>query len=751
MVGVGSVPKKRYVERRQILAYLGWLILGFVLLGVYLTPKLLATSEGMLRSGWGGHFGFTPKEGSALFLLYCLSSTPCSEKLFSFSRVNFDLYLLFYTLWAGVGAFLFLKPKVLQLTLRYGQHFATRKEIEPLVETRSKEEIVDSGLPRKGGEAEGGLVGYLGVWMGDSLEAVKAFRREEERGKRGERLFLRLPQRIERIHTMTYAGTGGGKTVGIFRPRIALDAAEGNISIVFDTKYPNPGDSYIDVRDWFRAFGRSVAIIDPFGMEEGPETVQLAVLEGIKDFPSALDAARLIYPPDIEEADPARVFIANARTLLAGILYALATSEEMELSFKEVAHVANMDIGALQNFFKNYPEAKTAIQSTLNADKYVLSGAQNRLVTDLEIFQSDSANRLFQKGPRAVPPAKLLMRPGMIHLVFPERQIRGSAGRAILRFFKRYFDKAILELVEELGGPLPYHVNYYYDELALFGYLPDLDSDLATLRSRNISVHMATQSRAQMRAIYGEKWNATENNNIGTFYLSPGSYTNEEALYWSKMLGKYSMVGTGISENRSPDRKSEGTSLVEKERELITPDEMMTMGVGEMIVLVRGFNPILIKTYPVESPQSPVHWIYERASAYRKEKVLQAAALVFQEPKDTRPTYADRPRDIHHVYRSFEDILISLGQEGYKLTMVNTGRGVYYFLPPGSLEKIGVCEEMKGALLRYHFLAQTPRGLAIPGRTVYGQKRFAKLLDLSGVLVESESYGSSEFFEPIGR
>lgn len=326
----------------------------------------------------------------------------------------------------------------------------------------------------------------------------------------------------------------------------------------------------------------------------------------------------------------------------------------------------------------------------------------------------------------------------MIHLVFPERQIRGSAGRAILRFFKRYFDKAILELVEELGGPLPYHVNYYYDELALFGYLPDLDSDLATLRSRNISVHMATQSRAQMWAIYGDKWNATENNNIGTFYLSPGSYTVEEATYWSKMLGKYSMVGTGISENRSADRKSQGTSLMEKERELVTPDEMMTMGVGEMIVLVRGFNPILVKTYPVDSPLSPVHWVYERLPPTARPKSYRPPAWFLGSQRKGKEGMRRNP-GISAIYTGPRGSLYSLGCGGRQAHPGGLGQGdVLLLLPRGFREhRRPPCHA--GALLRYHFLVRTPRGLAVPGKSVYGQKRFAKLLDLSGVLVEVES------------
>jgi len=717
-----TARKRKKVTKEQILGYLFWILLGVLLLAFFayrLTNPLVPL---LVQKGWAEYLKVPPDSFSS-FYLACLNSAPCAEVLFSALPGGFDGLFYAGALWALLGAVLFLRPKTVEIPLRYGQHFATAQEVEPLVERRKPEELVDSGIPSSPNYRGEGLTGYLGLWMGETLE-------EARKGLPKKRLFLRLPSRIERIHTITYAGTGGGKTVGIFRPRIALDAAEGQIAIIFDTKYPNPGDSYMDVRDWFRAYGRRVWIIDPFGMERGEESVQLPVLKGIDSFEKALDAARLIYPPDIENADAAsRVFVANARTLLAGIIYALATSKVEKLSFKRIAYYANQDTQSLVNWFSKYPEAKAAIQSTLGSDKYVLSGAQNRLVTDLEIFELDSADWLFSDGPKAVKPERFFQEPGMIHLVFPERRIRSSAGRAILRFFKRYFDGVILRIVEELGAPLPIHVNYYYDELALFGFLPDLDSDLATLRSRNISVHMATQSRAQMQAIYGERWEATENNNIGTFYLVPGSYTPPEAVYWSKMLGRYSFIGLSMSESVSSDRRSEGVSLGEKERELITADEMLTMGIGEMIVLVRGFHPILVKSFPVESKESPVNWILRRVEAYRAEK--RKRLLESQTPPD--PPHTGPVSKVGEAYKAFESFLAAYGRAGGSLTFFPREG---FLLQADKVKETGLSEEAKAALIRYHFLVETRWGLAIPRKCPYGKKALEALLEAHGVRVE---------------
>jgi hypothetical protein len=677
----------------------------FLLLGYWLY-KAREIAQAMIAKGWGEYLGV--KDLNA-FLLQCLLRSECGRTLENLLSLP-DSVIYLYGAYVVLVAFFTLRPRVVKIPLRYGQHWATPEEIAPLVETRTPEQIIDSGLPERVEKEGRKLMGYLGVYELPQKSSKKS-------------LFLRVPESVERVHSITYAGTGGGKTVGIFRPRLALDAAEGNIAVVLDTKYPNPNDSYLDTRTWFRAFGRQITVIDPFGKEE---TVQIPVLEGVRSFTDALDVARYIYPPGIEDVDPAsRVFVANARSLMAGILYGLAADGREPVSFAAISDVANSSVDAMLAWFNSHPDAKAAIQAVLAADKYVLTGAMNRLVLDLEIFRLPSANLLFSPGERAVDMEKLLTTPGMIHIVLPESELRGSSGKAILRFFKRYFDRAMLKLVETLEKPLPIHVNFYYDEFALFGFLPDFAADLATFRSRNISVHMATQSRAQVVDIYGESgWRAIENNNIGVFYLIPGSYTHEEAAYWSKMLGKQSFLGASVSESVEPERAS--VTEGERERELATPDELMRMGQGEIVALVRRFPPIRLKTYPVDDERSPVHWVWVRA----QEFLAQDIANLLKEP--LTPPYAQPITRVEEAYRALRAALSDGAKRGKAPVYVTPWEGGNVLLIQSFLEEVGVTEENIEKLVEYGFLLKTPRGVAIGPSCPLGEGEIQDFLSSLG-------------------
>jgi hypothetical protein len=606
MSGSGKVAFKRISPTRWALSVL-WILLCLVGLGYYTFTQLERQRVQMERSGWGRYL----KASSPLeFYWRCQQDTGCTRILGDGVLDNTSITVFVVVLVAGLAGL--IRPERYTPRRTLSQRWANEKDVAPLVERRRPQEIIDAAL-----RGEPPLSGYLGVWT------------DPNNPRR--RLFLRPTKRLNDVHSITYAGTGGGKTVGSFRPRIALDAAEGNIAVVLDTKYPNPNDSYVDMRDYFRAFGRQVTVINPFELGDG---IQIPVLTEVRGYSQALDVARLIYPPDLEEGeDPgAKVYISNARLLLAGIIHGLSLGPREARNFREVYQVANLGMEGVRQWFNGRPQAADEIRSTLETDKKIFSGAINRLVEDLSIFRTDSAVETFSPGPREVDLTRVLLTPGMIHLVLPESYIRGSSGRAILRFFKRYLDGQMLSLAERLTRPLPVHINYYYDEFALFGFLPNLNDDLATLRSRNISLHMALQNRSQAINIYGEHgWAATVDNNIGTTVILPGSFTQNDAKYWSETLGEVSIEQYSIGETQVPEhlgKKINRSLNVKEERTaLINIDELQRMELGELIAVVRGFPPIRLRSYPVEFPASagnPIAWIHDYVVSWKKAHLRQA-------------------------------------------------------------------------------------------------------------------------------
>lgn len=605
---MGTVVFKRLSSARLALGIL-WVLLALGGLGYQAYRQMEVQRVRLEQAGWVRYFQATSQ---GQFYWRCLNHNQCSNILTRDTLDNNTIIVFVLVLVAGLSVI--IRPEKFMPKQTLSQRWANENDIRPLIEKRRPSQIINSAVRNPSSQT---LSGYLGVWTDPSNPR--------------KRYFLRPTKRLNDVHSLTYAGTGGGKTAGSFRPRIALDAAEGNVAVVLDTKYPNPNDSYLDMRDYFRAFGRQVVIINPFELGNG---IQIPVLADVRGYDQALDIARLIYPPDLEAGeDPgAKVYISNARLLLAGIIHALALGPREMRNFREVYRIANLGMEDVRRWFNARPKAADEIKSTLETDKKIFSGAINRLVEDLTIFRMDSSVETFSPGLQEVDLDRVLMTPGMIHLVLPESYIRGSSGRAILRFFKRYLDGRMLSLAERLGKPLPVHINYYYDEFALFGFLPNLNDDLATLRSRNISLHMALQNRSQAMNIYGEiGWAATVDNNIGTTIILPGSFTQNDAKYWSEILGKVSIEQYSVGESQVPDdfmkKITRNLRVDEKTTALINIDELQRMELGELIAVVRGFPPIRLRSYPIEWSErdgNPIAWIREIVLAWKNQHFMKA-------------------------------------------------------------------------------------------------------------------------------
>lgn len=715
-----------------------WVILTLAGLGYHTYRQMEGQRFRLEQAGWGRYLEATDK---GQFYWRCLNHSQCSQILGQGTLDNTTITVFFLVLALGLGVI--IRPQRYTPRRTLSQRWAAEVDIRPLVEKRSPKEIINAAIRNPDGHT---LSGYLGVWT------------DPANPKR--RYFLRPTKRINDIHSLTYAGTGGGKTVGSFRPRIALDAAEGNIAVVLDTKYPNPNDSYVDMRDYFRAFGRQMLIISPFEAGVG---IQIPVLAGVRGYDQALDTARLIYPPDLETAEDsgAKVYISNARLLLAGIIHGLSLGPRDMRNFREVYNVANLGMESLRQWFTGRRQAADEIRSTLETDKKIFSGAINRLVEDLTIFRMDSAVETFSPGDREVDLDRVLITPGMIHLVLPESYVRGSSGRAILRFFKRYLDGRMLSLAERLGDRLPVHINYYYDEFALFGFLPNLNDDLATLRSRNISLHMALQNRSQAMNIYGEMgWAATVDNNIGTTIILPGSFTQNDAKFWSETLGEVSIEQYSVGEIQVPDdlmkKVNRSLNVSEKTTALINIDELQRMELGELIAVLRGFPPIRLRSYPIEfsaKEGNPIAWIRESMLVWKNQHLQQAIhndwvaaaqkilseakeapAVPEPEPAPVKPAApAGQLADQDAVREQFASWMQRLLNERVAVQAEGRPGRVTRFIVNQALQLAPPEEEVKKLFLQYGYI-RSKRGLyyIVPGKCPWGKPELS--------LWEAEAY-----------
>ena len=143
---------------------------------------------------------------------------------------------------------------------------------------------------------------------------------------------------------------------------------------------------------------------------------------------------------------------------------------------------------------------------------------------------------------------------------------------------------------------LNYHVRFLLDEFANIGKIPEFPQKISTCRKYNISTTIVLQSIAQIKMLYKDDFETIIGNCDTAICLGTNEQTTAD--YFSKKLG----VGTiKVKSNGMTIGKQGGSiNISRSKRELLLPDEIMTMPFDECIVMMRGIDPFYDKKYPLE-------------------------------------------------------------------------------------------------------------------------------------------------------
>lgn len=134
--------------------------------------------------------------------------------------------------------------------------------------------------------------------------------------------------------------------------------------------------------------------------------------------------------------------------------------------------------------------------------------------------------------------------------------------------------------------------------LSLLGKIPEFPQKISTCRKYNISTTIVLQSIAQIKMLYKDDFETIIGNCDTAICLGTNEQTTAD--YFSKKLGK----ATIRAKNRSFSVGGKGganTSINQTSRELMLPDEIMTMPFDECIVMMNHIDPFYDKKFPLES------------------------------------------------------------------------------------------------------------------------------------------------------
>ena len=148
------------------------------------------------------------------------------------------------------------------------------------------------------------------------------------------------------------------------------------------------------------------------------------------------------------------------------------------------------------------------------------------------------------------------------------------------------------------GGRLPRHVRFILDEAMTIGKIPILTRAIAVVRSRNISISMFMQSRAQAELVYGELEATVLFDNCSTMCFL-GSNSPDVLEEMSSRIGEETIYAriTNRTYSGATTPQSVSESIQSQGRAVLSVAQLRKMPSDEMVVQISGREIIKDKKY----------------------------------------------------------------------------------------------------------------------------------------------------------
>lgn len=250
-------------------------------------------------------------------------------------------------------------------------------------------------------------------------------------------------------------------------------------------------------------------------------------------------------------------------------------------------------------------------------------------------------------------------------------QTNSTFNFLISMLFSQMFESLYYKGATIPNSRLPYHVRFLLDEFANIGKIPEFPQKISTCRKYNISTTIVLQSIAQIKMLYKDDYETIIGNCDTAICLGTNEQTTAD--YFSKKLG----VGTIRVKNSSKSVGKSGAniSINKSKRELMLPDEIMTMPFDECIVMMNHISPFYDKKYPLEThPQfkftgdgdeSNFYFLEDDPEFLCVDKEQEYAEPVIKEQFENKAEEKYMPKTLEEV---LGDLLINVPEDdGYFL------------------------------------------------------------------------------------
>lgn len=352
-------------------------------------------------------------------------------------------------------------------------------------------------------------------------------------------------------------------------------------------------------------------VFNPSGMGDRPSTITFNPLVGCEDPVAASDRAgdllAAVSAPG--SGSDSAYWTEQAQRVLATLMHAAAIenaaavkhgAEQGPLSMRDVlAWVADPDGSRdeIQRYLRSSPEPSFVQDSLqfLTTNDRTRSSICSTVMPALGWLTNPNAVAAATGGGFDVE--QLLAERGTVYMLGAEEAKTAPLVTALTGHIARQA-RAIAATMP--SGRLDPPLTLALDEAALICPVP-LDRWTADMGGRNITIHIAAQSRAQLEAKFGDKAARAILNNTATLLLFGGTKDADDLQAFSTLIGERA------EDVQTIDETTGNVSTSNRRVAILSPDAIARLEPGQ-VVIVRRFMPVAIGRVQMVWKRRDLRW-----------------------------------------------------------------------------------------------------------------------------------------------
>ncbi|MBC9706252.1 MAG: type IV secretory system conjugative DNA transfer family protein [Enterococcus sp.] len=391
---------------------------------------------------------------------------------------------------------------------------------------------------------------------------------------------VKLSTKASYTHTILFGPTGSGKSAAFFIP--ILKAIDGNSIIVTDPK----GELHAKTKNYLEYKGYEVLHLN---FNDPSKSDFYSLLGSCKDHSEVNKLAESIMSNGSGGGGDDNWAKMSKPLFAAFLFHEYDKGEKLMSNVTKSLGEVGADANALEAYFEfSSPKAKESylmFKGSMGSEATVGS-IFTTINGKVEVFTYDKVQLLSEKSSFSADNFRLGK--AALFVSYPEDEAVVYSPY-IASFFYQIMSsiKAHPSMYEGSGGEKGNGVHFLLDEFANIGTLPELDTFLSTIRSKEMSVMLGIQSFDQIKVRYKDRTN-TIVENCKTKIVLPGT-TGQTAKFFSELVGEeqYKSLSTSTSKNRDTS-----VSEAEQKKMILSQDQIRRMKTHDVIFVSDNLKPV---------------------------------------------------------------------------------------------------------------------------------------------------------------